>query len=307
MMDAAPMLQHRGSSHFAEVLMPRLTLAAAVLLSAVFAMRSPRSQDSFATWERARVRAHLDSAERELRAQPVTGLTASQRAARARALDRLHEYWVRGVFPQNTDFPNERVPYFIDRHGTRCAMAYLIEQSGHQDFVARVAVTSNNARIRALKDDPELIAWLEENGLRVEEAARIQPEYCFSECYPASNGYKTATAFSVGANLVAVGLNVVPLHLSRTLTGVLGIATGVAGMVIGVPTFGEEGGRYIWGTPPPGVQRRTLGLWNAGVGAVSAAFGVYRLARKPASASNASLALWVGANGAPGLSGRITF
>ena len=110
--------------------MPRLTFVVIALLSAVLIMQYPRPGDSFAASERARVRAHLDSAERELRAAAVTGLSISQRAARARALDRLHEYWVRGVYPRNTDFLRQFVPYFIDRNHTRCAMAYLIEQSG---------------------------------------------------------------------------------------------------------------------------------------------------------------------------------
>jgi hypothetical protein len=289
--------------------MHRLTFVAVVVLSAVIVMRQPVGPDPFAAYEQARVRAHLDSAERELRVAPIAGLTGSQRSARARALDRLHWYWTRGVFPQNTDFPNERVPYFIDRYGTRCAMADLIEQSGHRDFVARVAVTSNNARIRDLKDDPELIAWLEENGLRVEEVVRIQPWYCNRNCYPASNSYKSATTFSVGANLIAVGLNAAPLHDWRTITGVLGITTGVVGLVLGLPTFGAEGSTgFKWGpTPPPGVQRTTLGYWNAGVGAVSAAFGAYRLAHKPAAASPVSFGPWISASGASGFSGRITF
>src|SRR6266705_6614732 len=81
------------------------------------------------------------------------------------------------LFPQNTDFPGQRVPYFIDRYGTRCAMAYLIEQSGEGDLVTRVAATHNNARIPELRTDPDLGAWLWRNGITLEEAARIQPAY----------------------------------------------------------------------------------------------------------------------------------
>src|SRR5438445_6294774 len=47
--------------------------------------RSPVSP-SFAVAERTRLRAHFDSVERELRARDVPGLTAAQRAARARVL-----------------------------------------------------------------------------------------------------------------------------------------------------------------------------------------------------------------------------
>src|SRR2546426_9539915 len=157
--------------------MSRLPFLAAVLGCALVAAASYSPRADFAAAEPARIRAHLDSVERELRAKDVSPLTPTQRAARLRNLAILHVYWIRGVFPQNTDFPGQRVPYFIDRYGTRCAMAYLIEQSGGGDFVARVAATNNNARIPELKHDAELVAWLAENGLTLAEAAWIQPSY----------------------------------------------------------------------------------------------------------------------------------
>ena len=127
--------------------------------------------------ENARIRSHLATVESELRATDVSALTPPQRQARLRNLDVLHQYWVHGVFPANTDFPGHFVPYFVDRYGTRCAMAYLIEQSGHADLVARIAATHNNAYVRDLKGDPELVTWLRDNGLTAAEAARIQPTY----------------------------------------------------------------------------------------------------------------------------------
>ena len=79
--------------------MRRITFVAIVLALAALAMRSPQPTDAFARSEVARVRAHFDSAEREVRAHSVSGLSAAQRAARARALDRVHEYAQRSVFP----------------------------------------------------------------------------------------------------------------------------------------------------------------------------------------------------------------
>src|SRR5258708_1065361 len=127
--------------------------------------------------ETARVRTHLATVEAELRTKDVSALTPAQRQARVRNLDVLHEYWVHAVFPVNTDFPGRRVPYFVDRYGTRCAMAYLIEQAGRGDVVARIAATHNNAYVHDLQDDPELTAWLRTNGLTAAEAPRIQPSY----------------------------------------------------------------------------------------------------------------------------------
>ena len=204
--------------------MSRLPFLAAVLGCALVAAASYSPRADFAAAEQARIRAHLDSVERELRAKDVSTLTPTQRAARLRNLAILHVYWIRGVFPQNTDFPGQRVPYFIDRYGTRCAMAYLIEQSGEGDLVTRVAATHNNARIPELRTDPDLGAWLWRNGITLEEAARIQPAY---GCCPvgafcidvipqpcpsttstsASVGYKVATGVSVGVDVLAVALN----------------------------------------------------------------------------------------------------
>lgn len=153
--------------------MLKLVLAAILLLAQPIA----DVRAALPSAETARIRRHLATVEAELRAKDISALTPAQRLARARNLDVLHEYWVRGVFPMNTDFPRQRVPYFIDRSGTRCAMAYLIEQSGHADLVRRIATTQNNAYVRDLEDVAELGAWLSANGLTAAEAARIQPAY----------------------------------------------------------------------------------------------------------------------------------
>jgi len=148
-----------------------------LVLVVILLLARPSADARSAPAETARIRRHLSMVEAELRATKVSALTPAQRAARAGNLDVLHAYWVRGVFPVNTDFPGRHVPYFIDRYGTRCAMAYLIEQSGYGDFVRRIATTQNNAYVRDLRGDTELGAWLSENGLTAAEAARIQPTY----------------------------------------------------------------------------------------------------------------------------------
>lgn len=146
-----------------------------LVLALVMLLGQP-SRD-FRSAETARIRRHLATVEAELRARDVSTLTPAQREARTKNLDVLHAYWTRGAFPVNTDFPGRRVPYFIDRYGTRCAMAYLIEQSGRGDLVHRIATTQNNAYVRDLQTDAELAAWLRENGLTAAEAAHIQPTY----------------------------------------------------------------------------------------------------------------------------------
>ena len=270
---------------FAAMIVPALVVAGA-RLSVPWADRDAA--------ETARIRTHLRAVEHELESRDVSTLTGRERAARARNLAVLHAYWARGVFPKNTDFPGQRVPYFVDRYGTRCAMAYLIERSGGSGLVARVAASKNNARIRELSGDPELVAWLDENGLTAAEAARIQPDYGgpppASVPDAATVGYRTTTGVAVGANLVTFGLNVAHTGVSRPLTGALGIVTGIVGVAAGAPNLDESG------------SRRTLGFVNAGVGAASALFGVYRLAHAPSRVSRASVGPWVGAPGRPGVS-----
>jgi len=291
--------------------MYRLTFLGVVVLSVFFVMRQPVASDPFSASEQTRLRLHFDSAEREVRGHPVTGLSIAQRAARMRALDRVHAYAARGVFPTNPDFPGKFVPYFIDRiTGTRCGMAYLIEQSGDTGFVARVAATNNNARIPDLKDDPDLVTWLERNGLTLEEAARIQPTYCglppaqqlipcrdeFSAPAPrASTGYKTTTVGLMGADMVAVVLSTIPSQRSHTVSAALGVAAGVVGIGVGATNLDHSD------------SRRTFGAINTGIGAVSAAVGMYHLTRKRSAVVPVSFAPWFSASGASGLSGRITF
>ena len=153
-----------------------VSLFLAVLAIADFTATRIAPSSNASAREVHRVQAHLRGAERLVEARDVSRLTPDQRAARARLLADLRQYRRRGVFPRNLDFPDRR-PYFIDAVGTRCAMAYLIERHGGAAMVARIARQRNNAYVRELADDPELVAWLDRNGLTAAEAARIQPQY----------------------------------------------------------------------------------------------------------------------------------
>jgi hypothetical protein len=90
-------------------------------------------------------------------------------------------------------------PTFVDHEGTRCAMAHLLDSTGANELVDRVAATANHAYVRELAADATLVSWLIEHGLSAPEAARIQPGYCGSpalECV-------CETSFIDAANLVA--------------------------------------------------------------------------------------------------------
>ena len=130
------------------------------------------------TQERRRVTRHLAGAEQLARGRRAM-LDPLQALNRSLLLDELGRYRRRGRFPLNQAFRTRAVPEFVDSHGSRCAVAHLLEISGQAELVRHIASTDNNARVRKLARLPELRAWLVAAGLSLDEAARIQPEYCF--------------------------------------------------------------------------------------------------------------------------------
>jgi hypothetical protein len=238
--------------------------------------------------EVVRLRDHFAQVDRELRARDVAHLTPQQQHARATHMARLRAYAARGVFPLNTRHAGAYVPYFVDDAGTRCAMAYLIEQSGAGDFVARVASRLNFAYIADIARDPEfgpaLQAWLEANGLTLDEAARIQPAYDGGPCCtvddppPVPTSYKVGSGATILTGLTSVALNasMVQLGLSRRAGGWIGVGVGAVGMALGASAL-DEGEEY-----------GTLRALNGGVGVLAAGLGLYALLSRPASAPTAT-------------------
>ncbi len=127
--------------------------------------------------EVSRIGDHLTRVGLELRGSPTGHLTPQQKRARLESIRWLEEYRASGVFPHNHVRMGERVPVFVDPHGTPCAVAYLLLRSGEDELVEEIARESNLIRIPELSDDMRVVAWLEDRGLTLEEAARIQPAY----------------------------------------------------------------------------------------------------------------------------------
>jgi HEAT repeat protein len=156
---------------FALSLLPAaLLLAAPTAISAQQATPAPARTDT----DTARLQAHYAAVERELRAADTTGLSAAQRAARDSVIEALRQYRERGDFGINTDFPGERMPYFVDHEGRRCAVGNLLDRTGHGDLTLEIARTANHLWVAELEGDPRFAQWLDEVGLTFAEAARIQ-------------------------------------------------------------------------------------------------------------------------------------
>ena len=149
-------------------------------VSAPFVVGSVRSANAANESERIeieRIRMHFDSVLVELDARDISVLSSAQRTNRERLMTTLAAYRDRGVFPHNYDFADP-TPYFVDRKtGTLCAVAHLLESTGRRDIVDRVARMNNNVWVADLAGDAQLERWLDDNGLTLAEAARIQVPY----------------------------------------------------------------------------------------------------------------------------------
>ena len=225
--------------------------------------------------EVARIQRHLATAEAELRAAEPD-LTLGRHAARAVAIERLHRYRIAGVFPHNHHL-DVRAPYFIDDHGTRCAMAHLIEEAGGAELVAAVHATRNNATVHELADEPALIAWLDRNGLTVAEAARIQPSY--DPCWNMDCTHQVERPFlfaSIGAAAldgVLIGMNL--RDDASKGTAAVGLVVGGVTMLLGSSAIDEEEREL----------QHDLGWVDIGIGAVTAVVSLRSLLRdRPAAA-----------------------
>lgn len=212
---------------------------------------SARASTTWAAGEDARLQAHFRAVLTVLSTRDVTGLPPEARSARARLIGELRAYASRGVFPRNEGHARGRTPVFVDKHGTRCAMAHLIEWTGHSALVARVAAEANLATIHALAHDPALADWLGRSGLSVAEAAMIQPSYppYEDEQDPRENHRPdepmmqaaTITTAFVGGAAAVMNLNTRrPAHERRQIA-TLGIIAGGAGISVGIADWTSDG------------------------------------------------------------------
>lgn len=191
--------------------------------------------------EQARVARHILRAEayagrRRVRLRPL------QRLARKLLLGELAAYRANGRFPKNHDFV-EPTPYFVDAEGTRCAVAHLLNASGESDLVQHIARRRNHARVAELADEARLIAWLDVAGLSLEEAALIQPSYCFHRggcaCDSQSSGYfEVVTTAKTNDTLTPARVDAI--HGAPTATTVRVGDTVLVRAAWGAPEVGTE-------------------------------------------------------------------
>jgi hypothetical protein len=265
--------------------------------------------------ETARIRRHFDRVLVELRAPVARPLTTEQRAARAAHVARLQAYRDRGVFPHNHDFSDGWMPYFVDHRGVRCAVAYLLEESGRADIVERVRAADNNIWVASLEGDAEFARWLDETGLTLAEAARIQVPYI--ETPPERAPSASSNRVNTGLAVLSGGLGAASIVWNaraqgtehRGLRAALGHAAGAMGVALAASRRDAEGGPLA-----VGIATGAIGIGSAvmGTGALSRGRGAAdaRSASKPATTAALSVAPAVLSNGdrlAPGVTMHLRF
>lgn len=119
------------------------------------------------------ITARLAYIEHLLRSRDVSAWPAPLRAERARNIDRLREYRLRGIYPRNEDHPDKPLPCFIDNHGAICAVGYLVEQSAGRDVAEWINQRYQYATVAEM-DSPALTAWIARSGLTKAEVMTIQ-------------------------------------------------------------------------------------------------------------------------------------
>ncbi len=91
-------------------------------------------------------------------------LAAALTQEREKRIADLYEYAEKGVFPHNHGHPDQRIPYFMDRHGRLCAVGFLIAKSvtgnewSYERFMGmkQVATSYQSMSVRMPGDDERM-------------------------------------------------------------------------------------------------------------------------------------------------------
>lgn len=215
------------------------------------------------TSEKLRIQTHLSYVETLLRSRDVSALTKEKQANRLRMLDLLNEYWTAGVFPTNYDYPNQRIPCFIDMEGRICAVGYLIEQTFGRQIAEKINAKFKYEYVLAM-NDPVIDGWIESSGLTKGECAMIQPNYR-SENY-ISPAFGISSSLMSGMNLSLNAINAIQIAqgADKKTVPVVGLIAGAGQLTLGALHYSEEPAGVI--TLSVNERRRNLAYLNIGFG-----------------------------------------
>lgn len=209
-----------------------------------------RKEPAQSTAEVLRIQTHLMFVEKELRNKNVFGLTKKQKRNREKVLNLLHQYWLKGVFPSNYDYPEERKPCFIDRNGKICAVGYLVEKTAGRNVVEKINANHQYEFIEEM-NEKIVVEWAKEYGLTLEECALIQPTYGGMPTdktveMPIRTSYGISSGVLGGTNIAANIFNLKNQTAGNYKTfSKIGLVTGTVQLVLGLANIRKD--QIDWG------------------------------------------------------------
>jgi antitoxin component YwqK of YwqJK toxin-antitoxin module len=140
--------------------------------------------------EREYVQLHLSHVIPILQTNDVPELSVDQLSMRIRLIEVLDGYRIAGEFPLN-EYVHERIPVFIDKYDTYCAVGYLMRASGYNDLARAISADNNLAWVKEIRVEG-LAAWQELSGFSLEELKLIQGAYdiYYPDAYLLPNKYE---------------------------------------------------------------------------------------------------------------------
>lgn len=219
-----------------------------------------------------RIQTHLEYVENLLRSKNTDALTDQEKINRSAALDLLHQYWTAGIFPKNYDHPEKRVPCFIDKDGSICAVGFLIEKTAGRDAAETINAKHKYEKIIEMHD-ADVMAWVEQSGLTLEECAMVQPAYDGDFFYPSeiNTGYAIFSSVITGGNISMSAINAIQInnHQNSTTLPCISILTGVGQVMVGALNYSENGSSDLSATEAlslinitSGISTIFLSTWN---------------------------------------------
>ena len=253
------------------------------------------------TNEVLRIQTHLLFVENKLRSETPEDLTKKQRKRRETVLNHLHKYLLRGIFPSNYDYPQERKPCFIDRDGKICAVGYLIEKTAGIEAAEKINSVHKYDYIMDM-NEAMVTNWAKENGFTLEECALIQPTYGGIPTdktldVPIKASYGISSGLIGGSNIVINILNLSNNNgaSSKTVSR-MGLVAGTAQVVLGLANIRKSSIAYTlngYSTRSSYNAQNNLSYINIAAGAAtlfSSAFNLYlHKNKKDAVRNNVSL------------------
>ena len=232
-----------------------------------------------------RIKTHLAYAEWVLRQKDVSNLSMPQQYQRNYLLDLLHKYWTAGIFPRNYDYPDQRVPCFIDKEGRICAVGYLVEQTAGRDAAEEIHTKHKYETIYQM-NDLALELWIAKSGLTKEECAMIQPAYGPDPVYSSnyiSPDYGVASSLLSGLNLSFNTINGIQIAngAKKNTVPILALLTATGQLALGIRNFPKE--NRLGYPATSNESQKILSMVNIGFGTTTIILSTWTLIanRKP--------------------------